>query len=352
MSKNPSGENIRKIESALNEILNFYAGKTKTISQSTVDFIQGTEKRNIFQDTIKFIEHIISDKIGVRISNPLEIYFYYISQIKKYNPEGYKEFLKDLYKTIDKAKDDINDILNDVRKTHPTGNIPQNITLKEMKQPLNEEFRRMQKLAGLITENEHKELLFEVELEQSIEAELKKIASQLKSASANVKPSPKDGELEEVFFTLYSLIVGAPGLMSFLGKAADSIADVIKKGSDAAVFKASTYKKGGSTNIPPSIGNGLRKAGHALEEFYLDSLGGWLQTSFPKKYTGQNVKDKTSKLYDDAHKIYAGLLIAGAVGAGFEAVHAANAIVQGLEGGAAALKTKEIVDVAQKIAAA
>jgi hypothetical protein len=47
-------------------------------------------------------------------------------------------------------------------------------------------------LAGLITENEHKELLFEVELEQNIEAELKKIASQLKSASANAKPSPKD----------------------------------------------------------------------------------------------------------------------------------------------------------------
>jgi hypothetical protein len=57
-------------------------------------------------------------------------------------------------------------------------------------------------------------------------------------------------------------------------------------------------------------------------------------------------------LYDAAHKIYAGLLIAAAGAAGFEAINAADAIVKGLEGGAAVLKTKEVVDIAQKIAAA
>jgi len=219
---------------------------------------------------------------------------------------------------------------------------------------ITEETLLLQKRAGIINENQYKELLFEVELGQDLEAELKQLASQLKSAVANAKPSPKDGELDEIFLTIVSTIIGAPGLMSFLGKAADGIADVLKKGTDSAVFKTDTYKKGGSTNIPisTSIGNGLRKAGHALEEIYLESLGGWLKVAFPKTYGSQDVKDKTSKLYDTAHAIYAGLLVAGALAAGVEAVSAANTVVKGLEGGAAALKTKEIVDIAQKIVAA
>ena len=99
---------------------------------------------------------------------------------------------------------------------------------------------------------------------------------------------------------LTSAIVGAPGMLSFLGKAADGIADVIKKGSDAAIFKADTYKKGGSKNIPPSIGNGLRKAGHALEEVYLESLGGWLQTAFPKKYKDQGAEEQLEETSPEA----------------------------------------------------
>ena len=139
---------------------------------------------------------------------------------------------------------------------------------------LTEEILLLQKRAGIITESQYKELLFEEELGQDLTDELKQLASQLKSAASSAKVSPKDGELEEVFFTVASAIVGAPGMLSFLGKAADGIADVIKKGTDSAVFKADTYKKGGSANIPPSIGNGLRKAGRALEEVYLESLGG------------------------------------------------------------------------------
>ena len=215
---------------------------------------------------------------------------------------------------------------------------------------MTEEILLLQKRAGIITEVEYKELLFEVELEQDIEAELKQLASQLKSAAATAKLSPKDGELNEIFLTLSSLLIGAPGLMSFLGKAADGIADVIKKGADSSLFKASTYKKGGSANIPPSIGNGLRKAGHALEKVYVDSLAGWLTTSNPKRYKGQDVHDKKSQLHDDTHRIYAALLIGAATAAGFESVQAADTIVKGLEGGAAALKTKEVIDIGQKIA--
>ena len=211
---------------------------------------------------------------------------------------------------------------------------------------ITEEILLLQKRAGIITESQYKELLFEAELEQDLEAELKQLASQLKSAAE------KDGELNEVFLTLASLIIGTPGLMSFLGKAADGIADVIKTGPDAAIFKSDTYKKEGSNNIPPSIGNGLRKAGHALEKVYLESLGGWLKAVYPKTYEGQDIKDSKSKLHNDAHKIYAGLLIAGAAAAGFEAVNAADIIVKGLEGGAATLKAKEVIDIAQKVASA
>jgi len=197
--------------------------------------------------------------------------------------------------------------------------------------------------------------LLEDETAVEIEAELKRIASQLKSQVDSVKPSSKDGEVNEIgITTVLSLIVGAPGLMSFLGKAADGIADVLDKGLDSAVFKADTYQKDGSKNIPKStiVGKWLREKGHKLEEVYVDSLGGWLKAAYPKKYEGQDVQDKTSKLYDDAHKIYAGMLIAGAVGAGIDAVNATNAIVGGLESGAATLKTKEVVDIASKIAAA
>jgi hypothetical protein len=217
---------------------------------------------------------------------------------------------------------------------------------------LTEETLRLQKLAGIINETQYTESLFESELESDIETELKQIASQLKSAAQNAEPSPKDGELNEVFLTLSSLLIGSPGLMSFLGKAADGIADVIKKGADSSLFKSDTYKKGGSVNIPPSIGNGLRKAGHALEKVYIDSLAGWLTTSNPKRYKGQDVHDEKSQLHDDAHKLYAALLIGAATAAGFESIHAADTIVKGLEGGAAALKTKEVIDIGQKIAAA
>jgi hypothetical protein len=197
--------------------------------------------------------------------------------------------------------------------------------------------------------------LLEEEGAAELEATLKSFASQLKSQADSAKPSPKDGEVNEIgITTILSLIVGAPGLMSFLGKAADGIADVLDKGLDSEVFKDDTYQKDGSENIPKStvVGKWLREKGHKLEEVYVDSLGGWLKTAYPKKYEGQDVHDKKSKLYDDAHKIYAGMLIAGAVGAGVDAVNATNAVVGGLEGGAATLKTKEVVDIASKIAAA
>jgi hypothetical protein len=85
-----------EILSALDSILQFYSGKQTTFNQNAKDFIQGSGKRTAFQSLVnKFTEY----------SSSLNTYASYILMIKKYNPEGYKEFLTDLYKTVDDAKD-------------------------------------------------------------------------------------------------------------------------------------------------------------------------------------------------------------------------------------------------------
>ena len=207
-------------------------------------------------------------------------------------------------------------------------------------------------LKQLIREEIYK-TLNEVELEQDIESELKQLASQMQSQVNAVKPSPNDGELEEGVFTIAALITGAPGLLTFLGKAADGVADIIIKGTDSDVFKADTYKTGGSKNLVPTlVGTKLIKAGHSLEEIYIDSIGGWLQKAFPSRYKGQVVTNNKSLLYDDAHKVYATMLAGALVASAYDATHAVNTIVAGFKGGTSALKASEIVSIAQKVAAA
>jgi hypothetical protein len=111
MKSNPSEENVKKIEIALNDILNFYSGRSKEIKQETIDFIQNTDanNKNIFQKIFTFV----SKASGVPLLNLNAFYVYndFISKIKKYHPEAYNEFLKDLYKTIDQCKDSINKAL-------------------------------------------------------------------------------------------------------------------------------------------------------------------------------------------------------------------------------------------------
>ena len=85
-----------EILSALDSILQFYSGKQTTFNQNAKDFIQGSGKRTAFQSLVnKFTQY----------SSSLDTYASYILMIKKYNPGGYKEFLTDLYKTVDDAKD-------------------------------------------------------------------------------------------------------------------------------------------------------------------------------------------------------------------------------------------------------
>jgi len=112
MKSNPSDVDIKKIEMALNDILNFYSGKSKETKQETIDFIQGTGSRIEFPKSFKFVNDIVKmNKSSNNIYNKNSLYGGFIkdiNMIKKHHPEAYDEFLGDLYKTIDQCKNVIN----------------------------------------------------------------------------------------------------------------------------------------------------------------------------------------------------------------------------------------------------
>jgi hypothetical protein len=98
---------LKRVESALANILQFFAGKTKTISINTAEFIDGTGSKNIFQKAFNFLNSMIGNK-PKSSDFALSEYVVYLNKIKQYNPEGYKEFLKDLYKTIKTIEEKVN----------------------------------------------------------------------------------------------------------------------------------------------------------------------------------------------------------------------------------------------------
>jgi hypothetical protein len=155
----------------------------------------------------------------------------------------------------------------------------------------------------------------------------------LQQGVGTIKPSPKDGQLDESM-TL-GLIVGAPGIISLLGKGVNGISSLFQKD-----------KKSGTV-----VGNALKKFGHSLEHKYVDVIGELVKAAFPKRFEGQNANDESSELYVIAHGIYASMLIAAAVSSGAEAMEAHNLISKSLEGGLSAFKSAEVVGLAQKIAA-
>ena len=283
---------------ALNNILQYYSGKTKIFNQEAKDFIQGSGKRNIFQSLINFFTNLKS---------AIEDYAGYLSMIKKYNPEGYKEFLTDLYKTVDQAKDKLK-------------------TLQEMQQ-INEA-KRFQQLAGILNE--------EANAEQAAEKGLEDFLGDIKSAASTIKPSPKDGQVKEGLITLFAIAAGAPGLLNLLGKGADLIGQYFSQGAVNST----------------KIGSALQKAGHKLEHKYIEGIAFLLKKAYPKDFGNEDPFDETSSLHDAAHGIYAAILAAAAVGSGMEAYNAVNLIIKGLEGGAAAFKSAEVAQLAQKIIAA
>jgi hypothetical protein len=103
LSSNPTEKDIEKIENGLNNLLDIFSGKNPNLYQETIDMLQLTGTRNMFQQMTKNIQN----NIGLPTNKAATIYFEFLDSIRKYHPESWKEFQKDLYKIIDQAKDKI-----------------------------------------------------------------------------------------------------------------------------------------------------------------------------------------------------------------------------------------------------
>lgn len=105
---------IKKLEQILQNILDFYSGKTQSFSSLTQDFLAGGKKGNVLIDFIRQIADFGGNALGIATHsnwesmNSLIRYYSQINLIKQHNPEGYKEFQKDLYKIIKKQEEFIN----------------------------------------------------------------------------------------------------------------------------------------------------------------------------------------------------------------------------------------------------
>jgi len=240
-----SENNIKKIQIALSNILDFFAGKTIKFNQEAIDFIQNTQSRNIFQKIIKKIEQVIDkDPVG---TGALGIYALYIAAIKRYHPEAYNEFLKDLYKVIDEAKDKVNNALEVARQKRTNyikqrayqidsgeedmpASIPSNIKLREM-QYINEA-KRFQKLAGIINEeinNSADEKAFDAELMAAANAIAGAIGKELKFKD------PKQLDESLIFGTIAAIMTGN-AVVGFISKYSAKLFKLLKwhKGEDIA----------------------------------------------------------------------------------------------------------------------
>lgn len=207
------------------------------------------------------------------------------------------------------------------------------VNFKEPKSSDVKELKRLQKLAGIMPEEMQQT---DPEADKDAKQGLQKALNIIKSGTDSLKPSPKDGEIDELAGLLFGLIAGAPGLINLAGDAVNGIASMFQKDG----------KKG------TVVGNALKHLGHEWEEAYIGAIGDALKAVYPESFGNQSVKDKTSQLYDAAHGIYAGILVGAAVVSGMGALDAHNLITKGLEGGLAAFKSSEVIGIAQKIAKA
>jgi len=117
----------KELQSYFQDILDFYSGKDKTFNSETWEWISGGEKGDYAQQFVKNIINFGFDFLGFRISpgweqlNQLGKFAAKIEAIKQYNPEGYKEFQKDLYKLIQELIDKINSVLPEGNKISAGG---------------------------------------------------------------------------------------------------------------------------------------------------------------------------------------------------------------------------------------
>jgi hypothetical protein len=206
LNKTDNPEDIKKIEKALSNILQYFAGKTKTINLDTKEFIDGTGSRNFFQKIFNFLNQTV--RMPKDSDYALSEYLTYLAKIKQYNPEGYKEFLKDLYKTIKSIEEKVNSVSNT------------KIKVQEMKTQINE-VKRMQQLAGLLTEAEEEQAgdtsselasIFKTQDVSSFVNQFKAIASDPK-VQAILKAGITDGNPEDEKVTYAKGNIAVKGLL-------------------------------------------------------------------------------------------------------------------------------------------
>jgi hypothetical protein len=310
-----SGMPKEKISRALDNILKTYAGK-EVLTQDTADFIQDTGKRNIFQSLIKFAENIISNITGISVLGALDAYVLYLKNIKQYNPEGYKEFLTDLYKTIDQAKDKLNN-------------------LQEMKY-INEA-KRFQQLAGIITEVETEQSAAPVddpEIDAAMKAGLSVLTTEAKFLD-EIKDENQPQELNESVLALIgSGLLAAPKIIEWIGK--------------AIAFISKPFMKNKDEN---AIAEKIVHFAHKWEKLYIKAIiWGIKKTKFVQQIwmtPDGNIDEQ--KLVVVAKYLYAGVL-ALAMGQAIGAVLGpSSAIIKAIEGSLGTVKAVEIAQIASKI---
>ena len=194
---------------------------------------------------------------------------------------------------------------------------------------LSKEFLRMQKLAGLITEEETP---IDPVADKDAEQGLKQALNIIKSGTKSLKPSEQ--KIDEIIGVTLGLIASAPGIMNILGNGVNAISSMFQKDN----------KKG------TIVGNALKHWGHELEKYYIGAIGELVKKAFPI-FKDQDIHDKTSRLYDLSHAIYIAILVAAGISGGIEAIKSFEILHKALEGGTVALKATEVVDLAKKIAA-
>lgn len=103
-------QKILKLSKILQNILDFFSG-IKPMTHETMYFIED-RKDNGVQNFMKKIVRFAEEFFGSNVHTYQAVSFYNsLLMIKKYNPEGWKEFHKDLYLTIQNCVEKMNDSL-------------------------------------------------------------------------------------------------------------------------------------------------------------------------------------------------------------------------------------------------
>jgi len=348
-----SDENIRIIEFVLKNILDFFAGKEKNLYQPTVDFIQDTKSRNFFQRMFQKLEYDLH-RMGIKKypGNVLNTYVYYINKIKKYHPEAYNEFLKDLYKVIDQAKDKINNALEIKRKDRddrimknlgknygkdylqksPSKSYyPRDVKLREMQYI--DEAKRMQELAG-INEVEQNQVN-DAEIDAAMKAGLAALTNEGKKLE-EIEDNNQPQELNEsVVALIASGMLAAPKIIEWVGKAIGFITNPFKK----------------DNKDENTIAKKVEHFAHKWEKVYIKAIM-WVvkKTKFVKQiWMDSNGKVDDQKLLVVAKYLYAAILAIALGNAVGTILGPASPIMKAIEGSLGGVKAIEIAQIASKV---